>query len=495
MMKGIPLLIVLTLVLPLILCIPAAATLRQVNVEWKEPVSAPEGLEQDVTAFTSITDALSVAEVGDTIVVHAGIYDDAVENFPIIIDKDVIVRSASETEKAVIIGSSGSIVFEISADGAEVHGLSLLHSRIGMFVTADEVVIANNDIILDRGDLAIGACGIWLSGARHATLEGNRLVHCGIFLCGPRVTADAADALALSSWLFVGDNLDWFSTHSVIDNLVNGSELRYVVSESGVKISNEALGQLVLVDCDDATISGLTLAQSSVGILLAHCRNAEISDCGISSQTLFGVYAIYSRNCRIDQVAITLANHGIDLRACTSTAIANCTVDAAEQGIFSDAGTCNSISNCSVSGAIVGIAMYNEDSSTIQESRILTARFGVALHHSANSWIVANDIVSSSAVGLRVDSVSYALSIARNQFNDNRTSIVIADSDFTSIEKNEILDSALTGLFLSNVGYVSVIDNQFAGGVSHIKVQGTIEQIACQGNTEEGDEIACTQLP
>ncbi len=466
-----------------------------VNPVWKSVDKIPEDLCSGITAFASLTGALAAAADGDDILLHSGRYDSTTECFPLVLDRAVTVRVASPSDKPVLVGALGDTVVEIVADGVAIRGLSIHHQGIGIFLAADSVTVVDNDIILDIDGLAIGSCGIWLAGARSATLEGNHFEGCGLCLAGPQMTGDSLDVPALSSWIQVGEDIHWFSTHSVVDNLVNGSELRYVVGVSDLTISNDVLGQLVIVGCDNIAISGLRLADSSIGIQIAHCRDVTVSNCRIDNQTVFGLYIAYSRGCRVDDIECTGVNHGIDLRACTSTAVGHCTVESAQQGIFSDAGTCNSISNSSVSSSVVGIAMYSEDSSTIQECRILGSRFGVALHSTSSSWIVANDIVASSGIGLRVDTISYAVSILRNRFNDNRTSMMIADSDLISIDQNEICGSALTGLFLSNVGHVSVIDNQFAGGVSHIKVQGAIEHIACQRNTEEGDEIACTQRP
>ena len=79
--------------------------------------------------------------------------------------------------------------------------------------------------LLYDDEYRVTSCGIWLVGAKNARLTGNRFIGCGVCLAGPPITESSFGKPVLTGLYEVGYDIEFFTTHLMENNLVNGRPL------------------------------------------------------------------------------------------------------------------------------------------------------------------------------------------------------------------------------------------------------------------------------
>ena len=117
--------------------------------------------------YTTIQAAVDNATAGDTIIVHAGTYEENVE----VHRDDLTIRAASGKNRPVVDGDE-SFAFCIVADGVMVEGFDARGEETGPVIEirdgAKKVIISNNEV-------TGGACGISLWDATKSVVIGNEV--------------------------------------------------------------------------------------------------------------------------------------------------------------------------------------------------------------------------------------------------------------------------------------------------------------------------------
>jgi parallel beta-helix repeat protein len=104
---------------------------------------------------------------------------------------------------------------------------------------------------------------------------------------------------------FVRDGLDISGNdidnyfHEISGNVVNGKPLYYFTSERLINVPNDA-GQIILVDCDYATIGKVIISETETAVLVAFSTNVKIRNSEFSSNSM-GIFLCYSTGCTIDR--------------------------------------------------------------------------------------------------------------------------------------------------------------------------------------------------
>lgn len=109
---------------------------RHVNFTWSDGDS--EDYVWGETAFSTINDAVSAANPGDTIVVHPGTYEEQVnvnkENLTILASED------AEDRPIINTSSEGGNGFYVTAPGVTIQGFNIVYTGIGIDLDYDTVL-------------------------------------------------------------------------------------------------------------------------------------------------------------------------------------------------------------------------------------------------------------------------------------------------------------------------------------------------------------------
>ena len=106
---------------------------RHVDDDWTDGDS--DDYVWGETAFSTISDAVSAASAGDTIVVHDGTYEEAVT-----VDKEnLTIQAASDVEDFPTVNSqtSGHYAFHVTAPGVTIQGFNIVSGYTGIYLQYD----------------------------------------------------------------------------------------------------------------------------------------------------------------------------------------------------------------------------------------------------------------------------------------------------------------------------------------------------------------------
>ncbi|MDD4093108.1 MAG: NosD domain-containing protein [Methanothrix sp.] len=272
-------------------------------------------------------------------------------------------------------------------------------------------------------------------------------------------------------------------------NLVDGKPVYYLIGKADLSVPNEC-GFLGLVSCRDIRAANLTIANSSVGVLLVN-----------------------SSNCNIQNSSISFAESGFLLEDCIAAVISQCRVTECNTGLSADgSSSClfadNAVNNCLAEG-------FRADGSQgmgIIGSRVLSCQTGIALHScrlcriqgcrseknieegvvlsKSNNCTLIKNIASSNGYGISLMGSNSCLlqdnnasandndGISLQQLSDadllnntalfNGQGIFIQSSNRLAIRGNAIGENSRFGLRMSssegcNVTDNDIYENQFAG--------------------------------
>lgn len=307
---------------------------------------------ENADAYPTISEALAAAQEGDTIVVHGGTYSHETENFPLEISRKLEIRAA-EGEDVLLRGAPFQTVFRVTAEGVALRGMDVEFLRYGVLCLADGLTIEDCSFDLYNDTYRVSSCGVWLAGAKHCTVRDCDFVRCGLSMAGPPISESSAGKPVLTALFEIGEDKEFFTSHIVENNRVNGKPMYYYACEAEVVAPQDA-GELIAVDCGHVVIDGLDISESSMGLIVAHCDRVEVTNTTADRCGLFGVYLTYIGGGRMENVRVTNTNHGIDLRAVQSLEVNDCHADQCDQGIFLSWAEECLVTNCSSNGGKAG---------------------------------------------------------------------------------------------------------------------------------------------
>ena len=278
--------------------------------------------------FTSIQEAIDSSSNGDTIRIWSGTYD----------EKVIINRSCSlignGSALSIINGSFSNAIVEVAADNVQITNLALMNNRhfsyttgiiawnINFLVIEDCVISGNirslsiynaSDVTISRNQIISVGAGIDLSSSHNTTICMNNIEKCdyilspehylyavNIVLCtetnifNNTIYSDSGFHLYQSSYVNIsgnsgnqGINIDYRGLTDLdtlmIDatNLVNGKPVICLIGENRFNIPANA-GQVVLIKCNDGTVSNLNLSCNNP-LQLIQSTGCKVSHNKISS--------------------------------------------------------------------------------------------------------------------------------------------------------------------------------------------------------------------
>jgi parallel beta-helix repeat protein len=131
------------------------------------------------------------------------------------------------------------------------------NSESGIRIDISDSCLLENNTCSDN----VFGIHVWFSG--HCTIKDNVMVDDGIHL--------------------VGYSVDYWNTHTIFSNRVNGKPVYYYKNTNSVSVPNDA-GQVILANCAMMTVSGADLRAASVGVCAGFSTQVQILSVNCSDQ-------------------------------------------------------------------------------------------------------------------------------------------------------------------------------------------------------------------
>ncbi len=229
--------------------------------------------------YTSIQQAINDAEAGAMIHVYPGEYFES-----ILLHKQIQLIA----EPGVILSYNGSAdIISIRADNCRVSGFTIQNgsnvSYAAINIESDNNVIDHNIIKNNLGK------GIYLYYSHHNSIINNRFFNDSINI--------------------IGKLADWLS-YTIENNTVDGYPLLYHRNLDGQTISNQHLGQLILVNCSNCMLKNLSVSHADQGITLGYSNHNIITQNNLSANGM-GLRLQYSDQNTILNNTIKQNEYGI----------------------------------------------------------------------------------------------------------------------------------------------------------------------------------------
>ncbi len=283
------------------------------TLDWVVPVNASRTLTVP-SEYSSIQQAINDANAGDTVFVKAGTYKEQ-----LVIDKPLILKGQDKTSTFLVSADSGAIV-KVGSNNVEFSGFTVRHDGLGSgyplwywssgkaavhLLNAEDCHIYDN-LIASRG------CGIWLYNSHHNNLHDNTVSECdygitlqqssqntltnntltnntnGLSFMSSSSNTLKQNILTDNSYNFEISSEDLSGYLNSVDesNLIENKPVIYWVDKTNQKVPSDA-GLVVLVNCKDITVDGLTLFPSTqAAITLAGTQNCQVKNNHISNSSV-----------------------------------------------------------------------------------------------------------------------------------------------------------------------------------------------------------------
>ena len=406
----------------------------------------------------SLTEAVAAAQEGDTLILCGGIYDNTRESFPILVEKTMTIV-ARDGEVPVISSPRLVAAMELNADGIYVSGLQIDFLRNGMWVQGNAVCVENCTFTLGSEEWRTSSCGIWVGGAKRMTMLGCTFNGCGVALAGPPISDTSKGLPVLTGMFEVGEDIEYFTTHTFKENVVNGLPLGYVVDLDDA-VYAEPCGQLIAVNCDNTIFSGLTCNRASMGIELVYCRNTVVENSVADDAGIFGIYVAKSedcvlRNCRADRGA-----HGIDLRAVHRCIVQSCTAAGGGQGMFFSMVFDSLLTDCDIVENGTGFFAAAGDRNHMDQCRIVGNQLGIYIQKEPNFTVSSCEFKANWNTGAR-STQAPGYSLINCTFVDNWVAAMSNYSEDVFLYGNQFAASQSCSLYMKGNTGVRMLNNAF----------------------------------
>ncbi|TET90894.1 MAG: hypothetical protein E3J35_04460 [Methanomassiliicoccales archaeon] len=412
--------------------------------------------------YTSIQDAISASNPGDTVYVFGGTYyEHLVVDKPLNLigeARDVTIIDGEGTGNVIYVTSSWVNISQFTVTGSEWFE-SFMGNGIKLYYAHNCRVVDNN--------VSSNSHGIWIEMSDNNTIVGNIVSwnseggisiynsdnitvannvaswnnYRGIGVIASRNSKIINNVMTGDGMSLGGVNLDEWNTHTIdTSNTVNGKPVYYWKNATGGMVPGDA-GQILLANCTGVLVENQNISNGSFSITVGFSQNNTILDNTVTSS----------------------GGSGIDLYRSDNNVLANNTVlGGSSRGIDLDSSNNNKILNNTISeNTRYGIIIGNGTDNTISNNSALDNHYGITLHSSSDrNTVINNNASSNEGDGIRLTSSSKNIvsnnTIANNQYNGI---LLEFNEDDNRIENNTISGN------LYGIGIVYSIGNTILNNV------------------------------
>ena len=260
------------------------------------------------------------------------------------------------------------------------------------------------------------------------------------------------------------DQIEYWITHDVSGNTVNGKELAYLKNLNNTEIDASTHGQTILVNCNNITLANGTYNNASRGIQFAFCTNATIrnntvlaSKYGILQHSSPRSYVI-NNTARLNEIGFLLSSE--NMTASNNTATEN------QRGFYISGYNALISGNDAINNSQDGFRINTEESNFTQ------------------------NIVSQNQVGLNLH-YDDASNFAMNEVSNNSESGFYLNMGLGSTFLNNSISNSKHGMYITREAYqCSLYNNSFQQCGIFLDVSSLREWITSEdGNTVNGKTL------
>lgn len=251
-----------------------------------------------------------------------------------------------------------------------------------------------------------------------------------------------SNTLSSTGILIPSTNMNYFN-HTLSNNQVGGLPIAWLEHQANLDLEALDYGQIILLYCENLTISGSEMLAVSVPVHLASCNNVSLSNyslidvyyglwsynsthCSVVNYTIVSssntaVYLDHSHNTTLSGVNTSLSGyHGIYLYQSEDCAILDSEIwNCSQTGVYAQNSFSLQISNVRVINcSIQGIYLYYSNDVDVSEVLVIDCIHGMQLYH-ALDCNVTNSGFFNNTNGIYVLSSSTNNLFYLNEFGGN----------------------------------------------------------------------------
>lgn len=423
----------------------------------------PEGM--------TLTEALSLCVDGDVIELADGVYAEPRESFPLTISKAVTI-CAARGASPVISSPPLQTAVRVEADGVTLEGLDIRFRNIGIEALGDDMTLENCSITLADEAWRTSSCGMWCGGIYRMRVQNCAFTGCSISLAGPPLS-DSSRGLPVLTGLFeVGEDVGFFTTHSIENNTVNGKPLFYAVSRPKVTVP-EDVGQIICCDCGEVTIQNADVSGGSMGMVLVYNRSISLENCRADRCGVFGIYVAKCDGGILKYCSAENSNHGLDIRASRNITLLDCSVKDCDQGLFFSQMRDSAMVDCIATGTGQGFFMAAGSGNALVNCAAIACENGFNLQK--EGLVLMDDCIAEGCTvcGVRMDATP--IEFSNNTLKDNWVGVMAYGGKSVNMQGNLFEGSESCALYLRDIAFSRFTGNAFSSSVlASVQAVGTL---------------------
>lgn len=404
-----------------------------------------------------LSDALSRCADGDVIALSGGVYSEENEAFPLTVTKTVTLRAE---DGAVIDAPAFLAALRVEADGVTLRNLNIRFRRTGIYAIGSDLTMESCRVSLAEEKWRTSSCGIWCGGIYRMTLRDCAFAGCGVSLAGPPLSETSKGLPVLTGLFEVGEEKEYFTTHTIENCTVNGKPLFYAVSRDTVIVPSDA-GEVICCDCGSVTVRDCDVSDCSMGTVLVYNGSVTLENCRADRCGVFGIYIAKCEEGVLLGCSAAETNHGLDLRACGHFTLRACEAHDCDQGLFFSRVTDSVMIDCLVTGTGQGYFMAAGSGNALVNCTAIACENGFNLQKEGHVLMHGCTIEACTVCGVRLDATPVAFT--GNTLRGNWTAVMAYGEVSFDLADNLFENTGCCALYLRDIGYSRVSGNTFTG--------------------------------
>ncbi|MEE9341962.1 MAG: NosD domain-containing protein [Thermoplasmata archaeon] len=201
--------------------------------------------------------------------------------------------------------------------------------------------------------------------------------------------------------LIWGSSREHWNTHDIdTTNTVNGSPVYYLKNVTGGSVPSDG-GEVILANCSNVSVSGQSVNNGSVGILMGFSEYNDISGNTASSNEVYGIQMYASNHNTLSDNNVSYNQWGIHLYSSTQNTIARNEVYRNEMGMAIRADSNNNTVDLNIvsESQQYGIGTSYSPDNIIVGNDVLRNRQGISISVSSGTRIYHNNIIDNTFQG------------------------------------------------------------------------------------------------
>lgn len=419
----------------------------------------------------TLTEALARCRDGDVIELAEGVYAEPQESFPLTIRKTLTIRAA-DGAKPIIDSPQLQTAVRVEADGVALEGLDIRFRNIGIQALGDDMLLENCRITLADEAWCTSSCGMWCGGIYRMSVRNCAFTGCGISLAGPPLSESSKGLPVLTGLFEVGEDVEFFTSHSIENNTVNGKPLFYAVSQAVVRVP-EGAGQIICCDCDEVLVSNADVSGGSMGMVLVYNRDIYLENCKADRCGVFGIYVAKCEGGVLNHCSSAESNHGLDIRASRNIVLKNCSATDCQQGLFFSLVQNSAMIDCMVTGTGQGYFMSAGKGNSLLNSAAIDCENGFNLQKEGPVLMAGCRAEGCTVCGVRLDATPTTL--VHSTLINNWVAVMAYGSASVDASNNLFEGSQCCALYLRDIEFSRFTCNIFAdSALAGVLAAGTL---------------------